>query len=170
MALKRKIVFYTILILALSVVGGILGCRPSARPDDVLEPNDDFEHATKLAADQAVTARANQNNDDYFAIDVAAGQKIIFRLQSLGLEDRPVFTVFSPVKEVLYKDRDDFSGPRQTESHTEGVTSEDIKDFGYELRIPAKISGTYYLLIRERPQADNIFPFSWDYRLIATIE
>ena len=79
------------------------GCR-SLRPDDDLEPNDDFATSTAMTPGEPVTARANEGNPDVFSIEAAQGQTIIFRLESLGLEDCAAFTVTGPGEKILYQD------------------------------------------------------------------
>jgi hypothetical protein len=170
----KTFVLCAVTILTLSLVGGMLSCRPSARPDDALEPNDDFEHATILTAGQAVTARANQWNADVFAFNCEAKGTIVFSLQSLGHEDCAAFTVTGPNGEILYQDSGTSCSDRgpweKPAMQAEGVKFTEVKDFGYEIDVPANTVGTYFLQIVERSQADNILPFSWDYRLTVTIK
>ena len=155
---------------ALAALTMTAGCR-TTRSEDALEPNDDAQAATVLVAGQAVEGRANQGNLDVFAVDAAADQTILFRLESLGLEDCAKFTVTDPDGRTLYRDSG-FTCERgpEPEVQAEGVTFTRVEGFGYELRIPAATAGTYLLTIDERGQADNIFAFSWDYRVTATVE
>jgi len=167
----KKSFLCTLIILALSLVG-ILGCRHFARPDDTLEPNDDFEHATILTAGQAVTARANQWNADVFVFNSKGKEKIVFTIQSIGGEDCGAFTVTEPNGEILYQDSGRFCSSKgdYPAVKAEGVEFRVVEDFGYEINVQAYIAGAYHIQIYERSQVDNIFAFSWDYRLTATTE
>jgi len=149
-----------------------LGCKHFARPDDTLEPNDDLEHATIITAGQAVTARANQWNADVFVFNSEGKGTIVFSMQSLGGEDCAAFTVTGPDSEILYQDSGRFCSSKgdYPAVKAKGVELIGVEDFGYEINVPANKAGAYYLQIYERSQADNIFPFSWDYRLTATIK
>jgi hypothetical protein len=163
--------------LAMAVLAA--GCsRLLARSEDSFEPNDTFDRATLLTADQPVQARANQGNLDIFSFQVAdAGTRLLFRLESLGLEDCPAFTVTAPDAQVLYRDETfRCSGGRnskhQPAERVEGATLTLTSSPGpaYELRVPAARAGTHFLTIDEQGEADNMFPLGWDYRLTATIE
>jgi glycine cleavage system aminomethyltransferase T len=167
----RESVLCTMTILALSLFG-TLGCNCFARPDDTLEPNDDLAHAIVLSAGQVVTARANQWNADVFVFSSEEGRTIVFSMQSLGGEDCAAFTVTGPEGEVLYQDSGSFCSSKgeYPAVKAEGVEFKAVEDSGYEIIVPTSTAGNYYLRIYEQGQADNIFPFSWDYRLMATIE
>ncbi|UCF34324.1 MAG: hypothetical protein JSV78_03280 [Phycisphaerales bacterium] len=146
------------------------GCR-TTRPDDALEPNNDFQTATRLTSGQPVDGRANEGNPDVFAIDATAGQNISYRLEDRGLEDCAAFTVTGPGNVILYRDGHFFCGRGPApETIADGVTFNEVPDFGYELRVPAATAGTYFLTIEELGQADNLFKYSWDYRLTAVVE
>ncbi|UCH50729.1 MAG: hypothetical protein JSV54_06850, partial [Chloroflexota bacterium] len=97
---------------------------------------------------------------------------IVFSMQSLGGEDCAAFTVSGPNGEILYRDSGSFCSSKgdYPAVKAEGVEFRMVEEFGYEISVPANVAGAYYLQIYERSQADNIFPFSWDYRLTATIE
>lgn len=157
-------------VLLIGTLTTTTGCR-TTRSEDALEPNDTTQTATVLTAGQAVEGRANQGNLDLFAVEAAADQTILFRLESLGLEDCAKFTVSDPAGQTLYRDSGSTCdrGP-EPDVQAEGVTFTRVEGFGYELRIPAATAGTYLLTIDERGQADNIFAFSWDYRVTATVE
>ncbi len=167
----RKSVLCMLTILALSLVG-TLGCRHFTRPDDALEPNDDPKHATILTAGQAVIARANQWNADVFVFSSEGKETIIFSIESLGGEDCAAFTITGPNDEILYQDSGNLCSSKgdYPAVKAEGVQFRGVEDFGYEINVPANIAGAYYLQIQERSQADNIFPFSWDYRLTVSIK
>jgi hypothetical protein len=150
-----------------------LGCT-SARSDDALEPNNTREQATPLTSGTPVEGRANQNNPDVFAIDVPAGKTaLIFHLESVGLEDCAAFTVEGPDGQTLYDDGS-FGGCERPASPTIMVAGAALMRLssppGYELRIPAVHAGRFLLTVDEQGQADNIFLFSWDYRLTARLE
>ncbi len=168
-----RVLFARVVRVAAVLIGALTitaGCR-TTRSEDALEPNDNAQAATLLVAGQAVEGRANQGNLDVFAIDAAADPTILLRLESLGLEDCAKFTVTDPGGRTLYRDSG-FTCERGPEPQVqaEGVTFTRVEGFGYELRIPATTAGTYLLTIDEHGQADNIFPFSWDYRVTATVE
>ena len=160
-------------LLALAMLW--MGCpRVLARSDDAFEPNDDFAHASPLTAGQAVKGRANQGNLDVFSLQAGAGKRILFRLESLGLENCPAFTVTGPGDQVLYRD-DSYrcskgrnSKPQPAQS-VEGAALTTVQN-GYELRVPAATAGTYFLTVDEQGEADNMFPLSWDYQLTAELE
>jgi hypothetical protein len=154
----------------------LTGCPRGARPDDALEPNDDPARATPLALDTAVEARANQGNPDVFSVEAPAGRTLIFLAESRGLEVCPAFTVNGPGGEALFEDvhancNRTAEEPRKApgvEFHTRfgaGTSAE-----AYELRIPTAQPGRYLLTILEQGRADNLAPFSWDYRLTARVE
>ncbi len=138
------------------------------RPDDSLEPNDTLAQATELIMGVPIEARANQSNPDVFKIEVTENRTLTFELESLGLEVCPKFILTGP-KGVLYADALPTSCSRigLPDIHEEDVDFEIIERFGYLLRTKAKVAGTYYLTIIEGSHADNIFPYSWDYRLTA---
>lgn len=151
------------------VVLAIAGCK-KARPDDALEPNNNFQSATVLTAGQTLTGRANQGNVDVFAFKSEARRLIVFSLQSIGMEDCAAFTVTAPDGGILYQDSDSFCDKtRERAVRAAGVRFAKVKDFGYEIRVPAETAGTYFLSINERGRADNIYPFSWDYRIKADV-
>jgi hypothetical protein len=158
--------------LALAVL--VTGCpRLLARSEDPFEPNDTFDRATALTAGQPVQGRANQGNLDVFSLQVAeAGKHVLFRAESLGLEDCPAFTATGPDARVLYRD-DTFRCSRgrksQSAESVEGASLAVVSG-AYELRVPAASAGAYLLAIDEQGEADNMFPLGWDYRLTATIE
>jgi len=161
-------------LLALAMLW--MGCpRLLARSDDSFEPNDDLAHASPLTAGQAVTGRANQGNADVFSLqEVPAGKRILFRLESLGLENCPAFTVTGPGDQVLYRD-DSYRCSRGRDSRPQPAQSVEgaalaVVQTGYELRVPAATAGTYFLTINEQGEADNMFPLGWDYRLTAELE
>ncbi|MBN1208680.1 MAG: hypothetical protein JXB05_27715 [Myxococcaceae bacterium] len=162
----------TLLPLALLVAA----CPRGARPDDALEPNDDASQATPLTPGQPVEGRANQDNPDVFSLEAPEGRTIVFQVDSLGLENCPAFTVAGPDGALLYEDRHHFCnrGPADAvkapgvEFLLLNVQGHEIG--GYELRVPAQQTGRYLLTILEQGRVDNLFPFSWDYRLTPRVE
>lgn len=150
------------------------GCTHT-RPDDALEPNNTGEQATPLTPGTPVQGRANQGNPDVFALEVPAGKAaVVFRLESLGLEDCAAFTITGPGAQVLYDDGR-FRNCQRPASPPVAVAGARLSSLGggaqgYELRAPATQAGRYFLTILEQGQADNSFLFSWDYRLTALLE
>ena len=148
-----------------------MSCLHCTRPDDGMEPNDDIEHATRLIVGQTVDGRANQGDDDVFLLDVERLSTVVYRMESMGLEDCPTFTASGSTGDVLYRDVH-FNcrrGPEPAEQ-VSGAGLTLVPGFGYELRVPATCAGTYLLIIHEQGMADNIAPFSWDYRLTVSLE
>ncbi|MCK5358509.1 MAG: hypothetical protein KAJ48_08955 [Elusimicrobiales bacterium] len=145
----------------------ISGCKKT-RSDDALEPNDTFQLATELTAGKVLAGRAKQENIDIFSFKCEAMREIVFSLQSIGLEDCAEFTVTGPGGDILYQDEGSFcDSPRELAMRVNGVKLEEIKNFGYKIYVPAKKSGKYFLSISERGRPDNIYPFSWDYKIKA---
>lgn len=63
--------------------------------------------------------------------------------------------------------------PRAATEHgvcTRESSLEDVQGFGFRLRVPAQEQGAYYLTITELGHVDNVFTYSWRYRLTATTE
>lgn len=159
--------------LALAVLS--TGCSHLfARSDDALEPNDDTAHATPLTAGQSVKGRANQGNADVFSLQAAEGNRLVFRLESLGLEDCPAFTVTGPDGQVLYRDQTYRCHNGHQGQPAERVAGAEVtrtqSPSGYEVRAPAARAGTHFLTIHEQGEADNVAPYSWDYQLTAQLE
>jgi len=150
-----------LLLLALAA------CR-APRPDDAFEPNDDLEHATLLALDAPVAARANQGNPDVFAVDVLAGATLVFRAESLGLEECAGFTATGPDGTVLFRVAAGCDASREPLVRAAGVEVEHTDEL-FVLALPAVTGGLHYLTILEGAESDNLFDFSWDYRLTASV-
>ncbi len=143
------------------------------RPEDSLEPNDTPETATPLTLGQAVDGRVVQDNDDVFSVVSGPDQILLFTMQSLGEEEAEcaAFTVTSPTGTVLYQDENTFCGRQGSQpTQVSGATLEDVQGFGFMLRVPAQEQGAYYLTVRELGHVDNVFTYSWRYRLVATVE
>jgi hypothetical protein len=158
---------------ALVVAAGVLSMGGCPRPDDGFEPNDMVETATPLAAGVPVVARSTQFNPDWFSIEAKAGQTVAFLAESLDFEVCPLFSAAGPDGTILYQEPlyscRDFE-PVPPDVQAEGVTLTIVPDVSFELRIPAYVDGLYYLSITEGAHADNVFTYSWEYRLIATLE
>ena len=157
-------------VVTVSALAGLCvgGCP---RPEDGLEPNNSFETATTLIPDVLVEGRVGQGNPDVFAVASTAGQTIVFDLTNLGGEDCAAFTVTAPDATVLYDDGNITCDPfRVPQIQVPGASLQRRGEAGYVLRVPAERQGTYFLTLTERGQADNIFTFSWDYRLVAGLE
>ena len=145
----------------------LAGCRR----DDAFEPNDTYETATLLTIGAKARATAMQDNPDVFSAEAPAGRTLVFRLRSLGHEDCPEFTLLGPKETLVYEDQEGFcTDPWTTKTKAEGVTATGGRRSGYEFRIAVKEAGKYFLMIRERKQADNPLAFSWNYSLAAAIE
>ena len=145
------------------------GSCDGVRPDDGLEPNDTAAQATRLQIGSAIEARANQGNPDVFVFDVAASQAIVIELQSRGLENCPGFTLVGPGEEVLFADRTARCrrvGPPATQKAS--VDFEIFADGSYRFRSVAEMAGPHYLTVLEGGDADNVFSYSWDYRITAS--
>jgi len=143
------------------------------RPDDLFEPNNTLETATPLTAGEPVTARATQSDSDVFAVEAAAGQTVVFRAESLDFEVCPLFTASGPDGTVLYHEPDtncrEFR-PIEPDVQVPGSSLTIIPEEAFELRVPAAADGPYFLTILEGGHVDNIFDYSWEYRLTATFE
>lgn len=148
----------------------ISSCTP--REDDKLEPNDTKKQATLIHIGKPIKARANQRNPDFFKIHVKQGKLLQFELKSLGLEDCPKFRLIDPNNRILYSDKRLYACGRMQGPGTEleGTRFEVISGFGYKLQTKIEHFGFYYLIVTEGGHADNIFPYSWDYELKATVK
>jgi hypothetical protein len=120
-----------------------------------------------------VSARVSQISDDVFSIEATAGQTILFRVESLNFEVCPLFAVIGPGETVLYQEPDtlcrDFERIEPL-IQVEGAFLTIIPDEAFELQVPAETDGVYFIIISEGAQADNLFTFSWEYRLTAIVE
>lgn len=146
----------------------LAGCRSN----DSYEPNDTIETATAVMQGIEVLATVGQDNPDVFSIQAPAGKTVVFSLTGKGREECPEFAVTGPDGKTLYQDQRGFCGdpPLLAESNDGGVAVSGKAGKGYELRVPAKAAGMYYLTVKERKQPDNTFPYSWDYALTAKVE
>lgn len=144
--------------------------------DDKLEPNDSPETAMRLTFGQSVEGRAISKNPDVFAVEVKAGQTILFRVENRGgPADRALFTVLDPQKKILYEDILQLHTHYSSIIHPAPGTYPDVtllmhEDFDYELRLIAKVTGVYYLVVNECAQRGSRIPFVWKYRLVANID
>lgn len=143
------------------------------RPEDALEPNNTPETATRLVEGQPVEARVVQKNPDVFVIAAGPGQTLVFSLETLGEEDCNFFRVTGPGGAALYEDENTGCGRLGAEPYVQpggqlDLVGDDLEN--YVLTIDAATAGDYYLTIIENGAADNLFDFSWRYRLTATIE
>jgi len=150
--------------LALLAAGALLTGCPGPRPDDGYEPNDTFEQATRLTLASVIDARINQDDADVFVIQAEPGL-LLFLLEDRGLENCAVFRVHDAARtELLGQDPTSNCGPDGTRLAT-GVSFSANPDGGYLISVPIGATGDVYLTILEDSEADNIAPFSWDYRL-----
>ncbi len=157
-------------LLTIAATFSLGGCP---RPDDALEPNNTIASATPLSAGVPVTARVLQSTNDVFSIEASAGQIVLFRMESVGPEVCPLFTATGPDGTVLYKEPETNCrgfGTIEPEIQVAGSSLTIVQDVAFELRVSADTSGLYFITITEGGYADNIFTFSWDYRLTATLE
>lgn len=152
-----------LLFVLVTLVGG--GCP---RPEDRLEPNNTAGQATPLSAGVAVAGRVVQGNPDVFSFLHAGGGSLHFALQTLEQEEErcAAFRVVAPDGQTLYDDNS-ITCSRGWDAATvaPGASLEYRPGTGYDLRVPAAAAGTYYLTISELGYADNVFTFSWHYRL-----
>ena len=164
--IRRWGVLWVVLLLPCSMGG-------CPRPEDSLEPNDTPETATPLTIGQAIEGRVVQGNDDVFSVVSGPGQTLLFTMESLGEEEVKcaAFAVRAPGGTVLYEDQNTYCERQGTQPvQVSGAALEEVQGFGYRLRVPAQEQGQYYLTIRELGYVDNIFTYSWQYRLTATVE
>jgi hypothetical protein len=152
-------------------LAGACSCN-EPRPDDGLEPNDDFEHATRLTPGMPIEGRANQDDPDVFAVEAGPDEVLLFVLEDRGYENCPTFLLHDPAgHELLGQDLASNCGVSLAETRLEpGVELRELDDGGYEIQAPAVAAGDYFLTITEDGEADNIAPFSWDYRVTVTVE
>ncbi len=158
-------------ILAMGLLAlPMCGCPRFPRPEDNLEPNNTTETATELEAGGPVDARVVQGNLDVFKVTAGPGEVLIFTLESQGEEDCAAFTVTGPDENELYADQHFFCGGRDFDAPVavEGASLDMSAEGIYVLSVPANVAGDYFLSIKELGQVDNIFDFSWLYRLTAT--
>ncbi|WP_204494003.1 hypothetical protein [Archangium primigenium] len=154
----------------------LAGCPRGTRLDDAFEPNDDASQATPLTPGTPIEARANQGNPDVFALEAPEARTLVFRMESLGQDNCPAFTVNGPDGGLLYEDRHRFCSRGPDEAwKAPGVELLllDVRGYQigtYELRVPTARAGRYLLTILEQGRVDNTVPFSWDYRLTARVE
>ncbi len=157
----------------LSVLAGclLLAACPGPRDDDALEPNDTFAEATRLTLGVPVEGRANQDNPDVFVVAAGPAATLRFTLDDRGLENCPVFRVHDPAKtELVGQDPASDCGVSPADTRfAHGASIEERSDGGYVITVPAEAEGDYFLTIIEDSEADNTAPFSWDYRLTATV-
>ena len=142
-------------------------CR-APRLDDAYEPNDDLAHATPLVLDVPLIARANQGNPDVFVVDVPAAATLVFRAESLGLEECAGFSATGPDGTVLFRVAAGCDASHEPLVRAAGVESEHSDEL-FVLSLPVASGGLHYLTILEGAESDNLFDFSWDYRLTASV-
>ncbi len=159
--------------VALLVVTAGLCLGGCPRPDDLFEPNDTTATATPLEPGVPITASVAQSTSDVFAIEVMAGQTVLFRIESLDFEVCPLFSAIGPDGTILYEEpltRCRSFDVIEPNVQVEGSSLTIIPDEAFELRIPAATNGRYFITIFEGGEADNIFNYNWAYRLTATLE
>ncbi len=157
-------------LLTIAAAFSLGGCP---RPEDEFEPNDTIASATVLTAGVPVTARVLQSTNDVFSIEASAGETVLFRMESLGTEVCPLFTATGPDGTILYKEPETSCRDFRTiepEIQVDGSSLAIVRDVAFELRVPADTSGPYFITIFEGGHVDNVFTYSWDYRLTATLD
>ncbi len=160
-----------VLVFAIGLFALLLcGCPRFPRMEDGFEPNDTREMATTLEVGVPITARAVQGNPDVFKFMADPGELLIFTLESLGEEDCVAFTVTGPDGTELFADQHFFCGDRGFEPPltVNGVGLNMGMEDRYVLSVPADAGGDYFLTINELGEVDNLFDFSWLYRLTVT--
>jgi hypothetical protein len=154
-------------ILGLTLIGG---CPP---PADAPEPNDSAPPATPPPPRVAVEAPPLQGNPHAFPIPLAAGGVLHFAAQTLDVEEEScaAFAVLAPDGTILYDDNlTSCSRGLAEPTQVDGASLAHQPGAGYDLRVPAAQAGTYVLTVRVLGYADNLFTYSWHYRLTATQE
>jgi hypothetical protein len=144
------------------------------RAEDGLEPNNTLAMATRLSLGQAVEGRVVQGNPDVFIVAAGPGKTLRFTMDSIGEEEEAcaAFLLTAPNGAVLYDDdlsgcnRGGLGGPIAVP----GATLNERPGIGYELVAPADLAGDYALTLTELGHADNIFTYSWRYRMTAQQE
>lgn len=155
---------------ALAATVSIGGCP---RPEDRFEPNDTFLTATMLTVGEPVEGRVLQGNQDVFAFAAGPGTTLRIRMDSVGEEEEEcaAFRLDAPDGRVLYDDATRSCSRGLDEPvRAPGASLTRMTGIGYELVAPADVSGLYVLTLTETGHADNIFTYSWQYRITVTEE
>lgn len=156
-------------ILFLLAIILLVSCNPK---DDALEPNDDFSQATSLDSEKALKAIVLQNNSDVFSIEAQAGQKIVFTISAE--EGKSPYNVDFSIHDPHGNSLQGFDCYRVENCQLQGdnikiTRSQDGAVLAFELAQQVNLSGSYYLTIRQHPDADNMFAYYWKYRLSAAL-
>ncbi|MBI4802379.1 MAG: RDD family protein [Elusimicrobia bacterium] len=163
------VIFYIVISVNLTRWG-------KALYDAKLEPNNSPETATRLNPEQSVDGRAVSRNPNVFSVEAKAGQIITFYIENHGGPmDRAAFKVLTPKKKTLYEDilrlHTHYSEIIRPSLETyPDVTLSINKELDYELRVIAKMEGTYYLIINEYAQRGSRIPLVWKYHLTTTVK
>ncbi len=158
-------------VLLFGLLLALAGCRSACmRDDDSLEANDWLDEATPMRLGEPIEARANEGDPDAFVVEVPAGRTLVWEATHRGKENNAGFDLYGPGFARIEWERADagaFAG-----ATFEGVTNPDKhwQYATYRFRVTPTREGRYYMIITEHGQADNMLPFSWDYRLTATLE
>ena len=161
---------HTTLPALTALIMGLTACHGCPRSEDALEPNDTRETATRLQVGIPVEGRAVEHNPDVFVVTVPAGStSLMFDLDSRS-DDEPcaTFRVIHPSGRALWEE-DEGSCPHGRPQRVGEVTLTIPREGSYRITVPIDAPGDYSLRIDEQGQADNLFSFSWDYRLTALI-
>jgi hypothetical protein len=158
------------LLLAVAALSAVGGCP---RPEDRFEPNNTALTATPLVLGLAVEGRVSQGNPDVFIINADARGTLRLVMNSIGQEeeDCAAFRLEDQGGTVLYDDQA-LSCSRGLDEpvRAAGVTLGHVDGAGYELAAPVEDGGVYLLTLRELGYADNVFTYSWHYRVTAMVE
>ena len=154
-------------IAAAAVLASMAGCP---RPEDILEPNNTPDTATRLMPGVPVEGRVIQGNPDIFVITGSGNQTLVFSLESLGEENCNSLRVVGPGDQTLYEDTNQFCGRVGAVSVVQQGGMLELLGEDVRLTIRADAPGDYFLYLYERGEADNILDFSWRYRLTATMQ
>lgn len=165
-AIRRRALCSLIVLFPL-----VLGGCP--RPEDSLEPNDSPSTATRLMLGVPTQGRVIQGNRDVFVVAAGPNVTLVFEMTSLGEEEEDcvAFSLIAPDGTTLYEDhrlycRAGVELPTQVDGA--GLTQEE--GIGYELSAPAAAAGDYVLTLTELGEVDNLFDYSWQYRITARTE
>jgi len=167
---RRYIGIRCMVVVATGALISMGGCP---RPDDAFEPNDTIATATVLTLDEALVGVASQFNNDVFSVEVSAGDALLFKVESLDHDVCPLFTLSAPDETVLYAEPSVFCRNFEEvvpETQVGDASLTILPDQAFEIRVTAEQDGPYYLTIFEGSHADNLFTFSWNYQITASVE
>lgn len=112
-----------------------------------------------------------RGDPDVFVVEVPEGKTLEFALTSRGLEEGYAdFCIYFGDEHVLLHDGSlsFHCAPSTTREATDIATVTENGAGGF--LVATHRAGRYFISINERGEADNQFPFSWDYTIEAKIE